>query len=220
VWRHRSFLLMMSAFGIITGAQIALTTLLAQILMPPFRFPDETQVGWLGFYMLLVGVPSSMFVGWFLDRTFLYQATCRCLYLVATVSLFVFEFAVGVGDYMTVLISILVFGICSFAIIPAILQYAGELYYPLSEVVTAGWLINACNISGIALVFGMEWAEDISQSFTMREAVRGLMVVMVVGTCQMWLVGGELKRGRVKAEVADVGEAGAEAETDGSGGIV
>ncbi|RUS17842.1 major facilitator superfamily domain-containing protein [Endogone sp. FLAS-F59071] len=225
VWRNWSFLLMMSACGIITGAQAALTTLLTQILMPPFQFPDETPVGWLGFYMLLAGVPSSMFAGWFLDRTFLYQATCRWLYLFTTVSLFVFEFAVERENYVVILLSSLVFGICSFAIIPAILQYAGELYYPLSEVVTAGWLINACNIGGMALVFGMGWAEDLSQRFTMREAVRGLIIVMVLGTWQMWLVNGELKRGKMEAEMADEAEVN-EAETDGevdpdgSGGIV
>ncbi|RUS14963.1 major facilitator superfamily domain-containing protein [Jimgerdemannia flammicorona] len=105
VWTNRSFVLMMSAYGIIVGAQSALTTLLAQVLMPPFRFPDETQVGWLGFYMLLAGVPSSMFVGWFLDRTFLYRDTCRWLYATTTVSLCTFHVAIEREDYVGVLLS-------------------------------------------------------------------------------------------------------------------
>lgn len=87
VWRQRSFHCMMFSYGIIMGAQCAIITLLAQILLPPFRYSvDESFVGYLGFAMLVTGLPASILAGFYLDRTLQYRYVCLALFVATSVS--------------------------------------------------------------------------------------------------------------------------------------
>lgn len=78
---------MLGAYTIIMGAQCAIITLLAQILIPPFKnLIDEKLVGLLGALMLCVGFPASIFVGYYLDRTLRYSRVCVMLSAFTAVS--------------------------------------------------------------------------------------------------------------------------------------
>ena len=87
LWSHRSFFHMLFSYGIVNGGQCALVTLLAQILLPSFQDQaDEGYVGYVGFMMLLAGIPASWIVGIYLDRTFQYRITCNALSILSSLS--------------------------------------------------------------------------------------------------------------------------------------
>lgn len=88
LWKSSSFLYMLAAYGILYGVQCAVVTLLAQILLPPFHGQiTESFIGWLGFFTLLVGFPSSVAVGSYLDRAPHYKQMCIVLFVVTAAAL-------------------------------------------------------------------------------------------------------------------------------------
>lgn len=87
LWKQRRFIYMLGAYTIIMGAQCAIITLLAQILIPPFKnLIDEKHVGLLGAIMLFVGFPASILVGYYLDRTLQYRKVCTVLSVLTALS--------------------------------------------------------------------------------------------------------------------------------------
>jgi cyanate permease len=78
---------MLISYGAIMGAQCAIITLLAQILIPPFKDQiDEKQIGMLGALMLFVGFPASIGFGYYLDNTLKYRKVCTLLSLLTAFS--------------------------------------------------------------------------------------------------------------------------------------
>ncbi|KAI7860866.1 major facilitator superfamily domain-containing protein [Circinella umbellata] len=195
LWSNRSFFHMLFSYGVVNGGQCALITLLAQILLPSFQNQaDEGYVGYVGFMMLLAGIPASWIVGIYLDRTFQYRITCNALSILSSLSVAGIYIAIELQYLPAVTFNCIVFGIASSAIIPAVFQYASELYYPIDENIPAGYLCTASNFSGVLLAAVMGWTEDSSTVFTMRLPVLGLVIMTFLSNISMFRVNGPLKR--------------------------
>ncbi|KAG0168180.1 Feline leukemia virus subgroup C cellular receptor [Apophysomyces sp. BC1015] len=195
LWKNKSFILMLIAYGTIMGAQCAIVSLLAQILIPPFSdVLDETYIGLIGSMMLLVGVPASIGVGCYLDRTLNYRFACNLLFLSAFISVLGLYVSTELKSLLGVIVFCLFFGIASYAIAPAMFQYASELFYPISEIIPTGYLLTVGNIQGLILVACMGWGENISWNFTMRLPMAFLTLTMLVGAVAVSRVDGALKR--------------------------
>lgn len=70
------------------GAQCAIITLIDQVLLPPFTgIISEGDVGLLSCTTLSIGVPGSILVGHYLDKTKKYRAVCNILSFFTTLSL-------------------------------------------------------------------------------------------------------------------------------------
>jgi hypothetical protein len=80
------------------------------------------------------------------------------------------------------------------AILPATFQWAGELFFPVNEVVPTGYLCMAGNVGGWLLVLVMGWTEDLTIQFTMLPAMVILIASLLIGMVAMFLTNGELKR--------------------------
>lgn len=106
---------MLGSYCIIMGAQCAIITLLAQILIPPFKqVIDEKLVGLLGAAMLFVGFPASIGVGYYLDQTLKYRSVCILLSMVTAVSVLCLYLA-SEFQYLTgVVASCVCFGLSSY----------------------------------------------------------------------------------------------------------
>ncbi|KAI9282021.1 major facilitator superfamily domain-containing protein [Umbelopsis sp. AD052] len=203
LFKQRNFITLLISFGMVMGAQCAIFSLLAEILAPPFDLEDNVAVGWLGSAMLLIGVPPSLLIGKLLDATHQYKLICRILYTTVIISAITLTWAAWIGWFTlavgacqsqsTVLIS-LVFGICSSSILPAVFQWAGELFYPVNEVVPTGYLCMVGNIAGWLLVLVMGWSANSSISFTMLPAMVVLIATLSIGMVATFLTDGQLKR--------------------------
>ncbi|KAI8644278.1 major facilitator superfamily domain-containing protein [Parasitella parasitica] len=195
LWKEKKFLYMLGSYCIIMGAQCAIITLLAQILIPPFKhFIDEKLVGLLGATMLFVGFPASIAVGFYLDQTLKYRRVCTSLSILTAVSVLCLYLSCEFGFLAGVIVSCLCFGLSSYAIAPAFFQFASELFYPISEIIPTGYLFTVGNMGGVFLVAVMGWSEDMSYKFSMRVPMLSLSVAMFVSVYFMAQVRGTLKR--------------------------
>lgn len=106
LWNQKGFIYMLCAYTIIMGAQCAIITLLAQILIPPFRNQiDEKLVGLLGAVMLFVGFPASISVGYYLDRTLQYSRVCTILSAITALSVLGLYLSTEAGFLLGVIVS-------------------------------------------------------------------------------------------------------------------
>ncbi|CAG8675311.1 11701_t:CDS:2, partial [Dentiscutata heterogama] len=87
------FMILTISYGIVTGGEYALSTLLSQMILPVFEKFDESTVGFLGFLIVIAGMIGSLVIGIYLDRTLAYESTCRWLYVGAIISLGLFNIA-------------------------------------------------------------------------------------------------------------------------------
>ncbi|CAO3655763.1 unnamed protein product [Mucor hiemalis] len=195
LWKQKSFIYMLGAYTIIMGAQCAIITLLAQILIPPFKnLIDEKLVGLLGALMLFVGFPASISVGYYLDRTLRYSRVCVMLSAFTAASVLGLYVSTEAGFLPGVVISCVCFGLASYAIAPAFFQFASELFYPISEIIPTGYLFTVGNLGGVFLVAVMGWSEKMTIRFPMRLPMLCLTFSMIFSVYFMMQVKGPLKR--------------------------
>jgi MFS-type transporter involved in bile tolerance (Atg22 family) len=115
LWKEKNFIYMLISYGIIMGAQCAIITLLAQILIPLFgEVIDEKYVGFFGAVMLFVGFPASIVVGYHLDQTLKYKSVCRILSVLTALSVLGFYISCEYEFLTGVIVSCLFFGLTSY----------------------------------------------------------------------------------------------------------
>ncbi|CAM0142782.1 unnamed protein product [Umbelopsis sp. WA50703] len=119
---------------------------------------------------------------------------CRLLYVSVLVSVIALTVAAGLEWFTLAVAACLIFGIASSAILPAVFQWAGELYYPVNEVVPTGYLCMTGNIGGWLLVLVMGWTENPDVRFTMLPPMVILIASLCVGMIATFFTTGELKR--------------------------
>ncbi|KAI8373915.1 major facilitator superfamily domain-containing protein [Blakeslea trispora] len=193
--KEKRFIYMLISYSIIMGSQCTIITLLAQILIPPFRtVMDEQYIGLLGALMLFLGVPASILGGYYLDKTAQYSEVCTLLSAVAAASTLGLYFSCEIGSVIGVVLSCICFGVASYAISPAFFQFASELFYPVSEIIPTGYLFTVGNIGGVFLVAVMGWCENLDSIFPMRWPLLCLAIAMWISVYFMSQVKGVLKR--------------------------
>ncbi|ORX89469.1 MFS general substrate transporter [Basidiobolus meristosporus CBS 931.73] len=199
-----SFILLFMAYGIVVGGQYAVSTLLAQIILPMHPTYTESAIGQIGFWFIIAGVVSSILCGLYLDQTYRYREMCRFLFVGTLLSLLGFHLIVELGSFALVFGSSLAYGFFSSAIISGFFQYAGELYYPLSETTSAGLLNSAAQIFGILFIVGMDFLQNEKQSYPMKAANWILIGFTVAGVVLAWCVDGNLNRKEIEdADLVD-----------------
>ena len=115
LWKQGKFIYMLGSYCIIMGAQCAIITLLAQILIPPFKHViDEKHVGLLGAAMLFVGFPASIAVGYYLDQTLKYRRVCTSLSILTALSVLCLYISSELEFLTGVIISCVCFGLSSY----------------------------------------------------------------------------------------------------------
>ncbi|KAI8971927.1 major facilitator superfamily domain-containing protein [Mycotypha africana] len=195
LWKQGSFIHMILSYSIIMAAQCAIITLLAQILIPPLgAMIDEKHVGMLGTLMLFVGFPASICVGIYLDRTLEYRKTCNILSMMAALSTLGLSLSIEFDSLIGIVLSCVCFGLSSYAIAPALFQYAGELFYPISEIIPSSYMFTIGNTGGVVFVAVMGWSENMAVKFSMRKPMICLTVALFISVHFMYRVHGSLKR--------------------------
>ncbi|KAG1471252.1 hypothetical protein G6F56_002232 [Rhizopus delemar] len=193
--KQKDFICLLLVCGILMGGQCAIISLLAQIFLPPFYgLMDEKYVGILGSVMLAVGSIASLCVGCYLDRTPKYKELSRFLSLTATLTVMGLFVCIELGSLIGAIISCIGFGITSFAIVPTLLQFSSEIFYPINDIIPTGYLITAANVGGVLFVVLMGIMENPEIKFSMRLPMIFLMVVMAASILIMYQVEGVLNR--------------------------
>ncbi|KAI9263755.1 major facilitator superfamily domain-containing protein [Sporodiniella umbellata] len=195
LWNQKEFIYMLGAYGIIMGGQCAIITLLAQILLPPFQPRiGEKHVGILGACMLFGGSFASIWVGYYLDKTLKYRKSCTLLALFSATTCLGLSVSIVLESLIGVVVTSIGFGLASYAIAPAIFQFASELFYPISEIIPTGYLFTGGNVGGVVLVALMGWTESREIKFSMQWPMACLTLAMFASVYMMYKVKGTLKR--------------------------
>ncbi|CAG8471162.1 4112_t:CDS:2 [Acaulospora morrowiae] len=187
----KSFMLLTISYGMITGGQYALSTLLAQMILPVFKEYDEAGVGFLGFLIVISGMIGSLMIGVYLDNTYAYKKTCHVLYIGAIISLGIFNFSLKREISSLMFISSILFGVFSFAISPAVLQYATIITskrFLDDEIATTGILNTLSQIWGIFLISFMGSIENLDSKYTMEKPNWVLFSIVLFGLILLLLI--------------------------------
>ncbi|KAL1919280.1 uncharacterized protein VTP21DRAFT_1972 [Calcarisporiella thermophila] len=185
---NRPFVSLMISYGIIIGAQYAVTTLISEIFAIFGREVERT-LGILGFSLVVIGVASSLVVSVYLDRTNSHKPVCRWLYGCSIVSLVVLNGSLEIQSISLAYLSCILFGIFTYSISPAIFEFAGRSY-ALSEVATGGFLMSSSQVFAIASIFLMD-STPTSEGFVMRVPLWILTGMLAIGLGFQWSFGEE-----------------------------
>ncbi|CAJ0763614.1 5220_t:CDS:2, partial [Entrophospora sp. SA101] len=187
----KPFIFLTTSFGIIIGAQYALSTLLAQMIMPVFEIYDETKIGILGFSIVVAGVVGSFVIGIYLDHSFAYKRSCHVLYIGTIIALGIFNISLKNEILSLAFLSSICFGIFSFAIPSAIFRYATlatSMREGEDEIASTSILNTSAQIWGILLVALMDIAENNDKIFTMELSNWMLFTILVCGAALLWVM--------------------------------
>ncbi|KAI9295638.1 MFS general substrate transporter [Neoconidiobolus thromboides FSU 785] len=163
------------SYGLFIGVQYAVQTLISIIVLPVFLDTDESQVGWLGFWMLIAGIITSVVACYFLDRIPHYFTVSLTLFVLTVVSLLAINLSLEYQIYPVLYVGSLLYGMSSAALMPIMFQYGSILYSRHDENTITGLLNSIAQLFGILLITVMATLEEkvpvIGQShYTMRAA--------------------------------------------------
>ena len=178
--RQKDFILLMVIFFVGLGAFNAITTWIEQILSP--RGFSATQAGNAGGLMIAGGILGALVVPMLSD-----QRRKRVPFIMlaiggATLGLAGLTFVTG---YTLLLIVSFIFGFFLLSAGPVGFQYGAEITYPAPEGTSNGLLLLMGQISGIALILGLDALKspvDGSMTVPLVVLIVVLAVCLVLGT--------------------------------------
>ncbi|KAF9350327.1 hypothetical protein BGX26_011474 [Mortierella sp. AD094] len=130
VGTNRQFLLLMTVFGTFVGCFNAITSLISQITAP-YDY-TSSEAGYFGAAMVVAGLVGAGISGPVTDKYKQYKTLCKVLVPTAAVALIAFIFAVRKGDFGGIIAVSVILGLSAFAVLPAALELAVEITYPVT----------------------------------------------------------------------------------------
>jgi MFS family permease len=107
----------------------------------------------MAFYSTLAGIGGTLFVGPFLDRTLRYRVTNWTLFIITFLSLLLTCVFLEIKSWLGVYISVMIYGVFSYALTPVVFQYSVVKYPHRDEMVLTGILNVSNTVVGIALIY-------------------------------------------------------------------
>ncbi|CAG8789291.1 23186_t:CDS:2, partial [Gigaspora rosea] len=164
----KMFMILTISFGIVTGGEYALSTLLSQMILPVFEKFDESTIGLLGFFFVIAGMVGSLVIGIYLDHTLAYKSSYRIFFKVGFLKFFYKVYAIK-------------------SLAPTAFQYATIVIskrLSTDEITTTGILNASASLFGILLISLMDTLENLNKKFTMELSNWVLFVILIGG---FWL---------------------------------
>ncbi|VEN49002.1 unnamed protein product [Callosobruchus maculatus] len=145
---NRSYMLLLSAYGINVGVFYAISTLLNQIVL--HYYPDASaDAGRIGVAIVLAGMLGSVCCGIILDRFHKFKETTLTVYACCLLAMLTYTFTLSKGILVVYVISAIL-GFFMTGLLPVGFELAAELTYPEPEGTSSGLLNAASNLFGIA----------------------------------------------------------------------
>lgn len=137
-FREKWFIVLLIGYGLGYGALQSFITLLNQISIPEGYTSD--QAGIFGVAIVLASIFGALLVGGILDKTRRYAFVIRVVGVVALASFICLTFLLRPGRYGLIIGICCVLGASAVAIVPACLEAAVEVTYPVPEATPTGLL--------------------------------------------------------------------------------
>ncbi|KAF9369950.1 hypothetical protein CPB97_003141 [Podila verticillata] len=130
VGKNRQFLILMFVFGTFVGFFNAFSSLIAQF-SEPFGY-TANDAGYFGAAMIVAGLVGAGIAGPVIDRNKQYKLLLKCMVPVATLFYIIFNFVVRKEMFTAIIVVSALLGLCSFAMLPVILELGVECTYPVT----------------------------------------------------------------------------------------
>jgi FLVCR family feline leukemia virus subgroup C receptor-related protein len=157
-----------------------------------FSFQNaEEFIGRAGLVMIVIGMVGSITFGIILDKTHKFKETTFFTYLMSSVSVVAFMFALEMKSKILVYISIGTVGLFTNAYMPVGFEMAMELTYPSSEGTTTGLLMAPSQVLGVIFALLMSYLTDLIGPFW---SLGTQVLLLAIGTVITCFVPNKLKR--------------------------
>ncbi|KAG0271794.1 hypothetical protein BGZ95_000350 [Linnemannia exigua] len=151
VGTNKQFLLLMIIFGSLVGVFNTVTSLIATFTKP-YGY-ENTQAGYFGAAMVIAGLIGAGISGPVIDKTKQYKSLSKTCIPLATAFLIALIFVVR-RDCLAGIMAVMVFiGLCAFAVLPAALELAVEITYPVTPASSASILWAFGQLCAIIMLF-------------------------------------------------------------------
>ncbi|KAF9309651.1 hypothetical protein BG003_009515 [Podila horticola] len=130
VGKNKQFLILMFVFGTFVGFFNAFSSLIVQF-SEPFEY-SANDAGYFGAAMIVAGLVGAGIAGPVIDRNKQYKSLLKCMVPVATLFYIIFNFVVRKNMFTAIIVVSALLGLCSFAMLPVILELGVECTYPVN----------------------------------------------------------------------------------------
>ncbi|KAF9097867.1 hypothetical protein BGX23_007769 [Mortierella sp. AD031] len=201
VGTNKQFLLLMIVFGSLVGIFNSVTSLMATFTAP-YGYTSN-QAGYLGAAMVIAGLIGAAVSGPVVDRTKQYKSVCKTAVPVASACVIAFVFAVRKNFFGGMMAILAVAGFSAFAALPAALELAVEITYPVTPASSTSILWAFGQLVAIVMLFTLQALQD--DDLSARTGLNPPLIFnavwcLVFATIPVVLVNSPYKR--MEAEVA------------------
>ncbi|KAF9396041.1 hypothetical protein CPC16_005454 [Podila verticillata] len=168
VGSNKQFLLLMCVFGTFVACFNAITSLITNFTKPYGYTSNDA--GYFGAAMVVAGLISAGIAGPVMDKNKQYKGLCKTLVPVATAFFVVFIFVVRKDFFVGIIVVSALMGIATFAVLPAALELAVEITYPVTPASSTSILWAFGQLMGVIflLVLGALQDDDLSRTKTIN----------------------------------------------------
>ena len=168
------------AFSLSQGGFWVLSTLLDEVLTP-INYTDNS-VSNAGIVILILGIPGMLIGGFIVSRTQMYKLVMNVCLLVNSLALLWLVFLSKDEDkYPQVMAVMVIAGIFTSTLQPISLELAVEISYPVSEVVSGGFLMFVGQLFAIAFTFASDGLQEKAAPHMMTNAVWMFFAAALIG---------------------------------------
>ncbi|XGW21165.1 hypothetical protein V3C99_004260 [Haemonchus contortus] len=186
----KDFALLFVTYGINTGVFYAVSTLLAQMVLP--FYPEESvAIGQIGVVIVVSGMLGSVAGGFLLDRFKKFKLTTLLDYFLSFLAMLTFTFTLDLGYLAIVFINSAVLGFFMTGYLPIGFEFAAEITFPAAEGTTSNLLNASAQVFGILLTMAMG---KVMHSVNTLSSNIIMSLALLVGTILTALISEDLKR--------------------------
>lgn len=148
---NKQFLLLMVIFGSLVGVFNTVTSLIATFAKPYGYTVNEA--GYFGAAMVVAGLIGAGISGPVIDKTKQYKTLCKLGVPLATIFLVALIFVVRVDCFAGIMAVMVFIGLSAFAVLPAALELAVEITYPVTPASSASILWAFGQLVAVIMLF-------------------------------------------------------------------
>ncbi|KJH47504.1 hypothetical protein DICVIV_06391 [Dictyocaulus viviparus] len=187
---NKDFLLLFITYGINTGVFYAISTLLAQMVLP--YYPTKSvAIGEIGVVIVVAGMLGSIIGGFLLDKFKRFKLITVLDYLFACLGMLTFTFTLHLGSLAIVFSIAFLLGFFMTGYLPIGFEFAAEITFPAAEGTTSALLNASAQIFGIALTIAMGALMHGVNTFACNIS---MTIALLVGTGLTAMITEDLKR--------------------------
>jgi len=180
--KNPNFVNLMVTYGINAGVYYSMSTLLEQVVLK--HFPDEAlNVGRIGLTLIVAGMVGSVIGGIVLDKTHRFKATTIGVYVASIGAMAAYAFTFNFDKLYIIFITAGLVGFFMTGYLPVGFEFAAELTYPESEMISSGLLNVSAQIIGFLLTLLGEWLFTSYGDITCNAVLTGCLLCGAVLTC-------------------------------------